>query len=234
MTDERQPEGGQAPEPELTPDEPAAPEQAESPAAMDAAMSPPAATPPPPPLAPYVSPAPATPPAQPAVAWAAPAPAGAVGAVEGKRTSLAAAAGVILIVLGVLGGLLALLVLALAGMAASFASGGAFDEVPGMPAGFGAIIGGVIAIVAVVMLVYVGLAIAGGIGVLRSRGWGRVIGIVVGVIGTLFWLLAVFSPSSSSEGRTGGVIFAFVLLALHLYITIVLIGYWRNAPAVQA
>lgn len=230
MTDERPPEGGQAPEPDLGPQEPAAPEPPPPP--MDAAAAPPAAAPPPPPLAPYVSPAAATPPAQPAVAWAAPAPAGSVGAVEGKRTSLAAAAGVILIVLGVLGGLLALIVLAVAGMAASFASGGAFDEVPGMPAGFEAIIGGVIAIVAVIMLVYVVLAIAGGIGVLRSRGWGRVVGIVVGVIGTLFWLLAVFSPSSSDG--TGGVIFAFVLLALHLYITIVLIGYWRNPPALQA
>jgi hypothetical protein len=206
MTEERPPEGQPAPAAGAPPEPPPAPA--------------------PPPIAPYLSPS-ATPAAapQPAVAWAAPPPVAVP--VDGARTTAAAAAGVILLVLGILGALVSLLVLLAAGMVGSLGNSGAFDEVPGMPAGFERIIGGLFLVVAIIIIGYTVLAIAGGIGVLRSRSWGRVLGIIVGVIGTLTWLAGVFSPDSNR----GGAIFAFVLLAVHLYIAIILIGYWKVRPA---
>ena len=202
---------------------PAAPQPVAPPIAPPAVATPP-------PLAPYVSPGPAPAPAlgaQPAVAWAAPT----ATVAEGSRTTLSAVAGVMLLVLGILGALFGLLFFAVAGMVGSLGGSGAFDEIPGMPPGMETAIGGFVAVIGAIIVIYSILYIIGGVGVLRSRGWGRVLGIVVGIISGLIWLASVFSPSTRAE-NAGGVIIAFVLLAIHLYIVIVLIGYWRNrAPA---
>jgi hypothetical protein len=136
-------------------------------------------------------------------------------------------AGVALLVLGVLGALFGLLFFALAGMVGSLGQGGFFDEVPGMPPGFETSIGGFVAVIGVIVIVYSLLYVAGGIGVLRSRGWGRVIGIVVGIISGLIWLAGVFSPSTSANGQSG-ILFSVVLLAIHAYIVVVLIAFWRT------
>jgi hypothetical protein len=139
-------------------------------------------------------------------------------------------AGVMLLVLGILGALFGLLFFAVAGMVGSLSGSGAFDQIPGFPPGMETAIGGFVAIIGAIIVIYSILYIVGGVGVLRSKGWGRVLGIVVGIISGLIWLASVFSPSTSAE-NAGGVIFAFVFLAIHLYIVIVLIGYWRNRTA---
>ena len=56
-------------------------------------------------------------------------------------------------------------------------------------------------IVGVVVIVYSLVYLIGGIGVLRSRDWGRVIGIVVGILSGLFWLAAVGGSGSAASGN---------------------------------
>lgn len=181
----------------------------------------------PPPLAPLVqqaatpaaTPPPVTPPP---VAWGAPP---AVAAARGGRTVLAAIAGVLLIILGILGGLLGLMV-------AVFGSsivrqldlsqyGGDFGGLND-PA---AVVSGAIAFVGIIVVVYSLVYLIGGIGVVRSRGWGRVIGLIVGILSGLFWLLGLSGGSSSGIG------FAIVMLAVHAYVVVVLIMFWRTKAA---
>ena len=182
----------------------------------------------PPPLAPLVQQAAATPPpVAPPVAWGAP-PVAAVA--KGGRTVLAAIAGVALIILGILGGLLGLMI-------AVFGSsivrqldlsqyGGDFGGLND-PA---AVVSGAIAFVGIVLIVYSLVYLIGGIGVVRSRGWGRVIGIIVGILSGLFWVL-ILTGGSSSRGAGSSIVFVVVMLAIHIYIAAVLIIFWRNSTA---
>ena len=218
MTDERPPEG----EPGSSADQAAA----EAPPPAPPAYMPPAYTPPP--VPPPAMPQPAM--QQPAVAWAPP-PAATVA--TRQRTSLSLAAGIILIVLGILGGLLGLLLATVGrGFVESFQG---FNDLPGFNgADPGAVVGGIVAFFGIVLLVG-GIAYAiGGIGVLRSRGWGRVIGIVVGIIGGLFWLASLGGSGqyASSGGGGGGGLFAAIFLALHVYVIVALGFFWRvKSPA---
>lgn len=224
MTDERAPEG--APEPNAEP-------AGEAPAAEDAkaaeeATSPamPAYTPPaytPPPVPPPAMPQPAM--AQPAVAWAAP-PAAA--AVQGSRTTLSLVAGILLVVLGLFG---ALASLALLTIGREFIRQFDFSTLPGLeqvndPSGFvesAAIFGGIL------VLAFSTFYIVGGVGVMRSKNWGRVIGIVIGILASLFWVAGVAGGGRASGGDTS---FALVLLAIHAYVAIVLLFFWRSkSPA---
>lgn len=199
MTDERPPEGSPAPAP---------------------------STEPPPPLAPYVAAAaPPTPPppaaAQPAVAWQAPPP---VVAAQGRRTGLAAAAGVVLLILGVLGGLLGLLVALVGG---SFVAGlgdlGYFPELEGAdPA---AILAGAVTFFGIVVVIYSLVYLFAGIGILRSRTWGRVMGLIVGIISGLIWL------GGLGQTDQANIPFTIVMLAVHAYVVVVLILFWRTKTA---
>lgn len=196
MTDERPPEGSPEPAP---------------------------STEPPPPLAPYVAaPAPTPPPpaaAQPAVAWQAPPP---VVAAPGGRTGLAAAAGVILLILGILGGLLGLFVAVVGGsLAASF---GDLIEIPGVsdPSG---VVGGMVAFFGIIVVVYSLVYLFAGIGVLRSRSWGRVMGLIVGIISGLIWL------GGLGQTEQANLPFTIVMLGIHAYIVVVLIMFWRAKTA---
>jgi hypothetical protein len=184
----------------------------------------------PPPLAPYVqgagaasapepapAPAPAAPP--PPVTWAAPP---AAVAVAGGRTGLAAAAGIIMLVLGVLGGLLGLFVAVVGGSIVS--SLGDIVDVPGMNDP-GSVIGGVVAFFGIIVVVYSLLYVFGGIGILRSRGWGRVMGLIVGILSGLVWL------SGLGQSDTANMPFAIVMLAIHAYIVVVLVLFWRAKAA---
>ena len=181
---------------------------------------PPASPPPsytPPPIAPPVAP-------QPTVAWA---PPPAAGAVVGQRTTLSLAAGILLVVLGVLG---ALASLALLTIGREFIRQFNFNTLPGLeqvndPGGFvesAAIFGGIF------LLACSAFYIVGGVGIMRSANWGRVIGIVIGILVGLFWLAGV-----AGGGRTSGgdMSFALVLLAIHAYVAIVLLFFWRNKAA---
>jgi len=239
MTDEKTPEGAPgsdteatAPQPTSGWDAPTAEEAAAPPPAWptppagSAATAPPAASPPP--LAPLVTstPPPIPPPAytpQPAVAWQAAAPAVAVRA---GRTGLAAGAGIGLLVFGILLLLLGLLFFAVAGMVNGMFEAGGFGEIPGMPPGFEGAIGGFVVVFGIIVILYSLLYIIGGIGVLRSRNWGRVIGIVVGILSGLLILSGL--TSTSSAGDQSSLILSVVLLALHVYIVVALAFFWRS------
>lgn len=196
----------------------------------------------PPPLAPYVeqasaessttamanpnpmpAPTPAAPP--PPVAWGAPP---VVVAAKGGRTTLAAIAGAGLIVLGVLG---ALLGIAFAVLGSSFVKQldltqyGDFGNVND-PA---AIVSGAIAFVGIIVVVYSLVYLIGGIGIVRSRGWGRVMGLIVGILSGLFWLLSL--TGGGSAGASGGIFFPLVMFAIHAYVVVVLIMFWRSKTA---
>jgi hypothetical protein len=218
MTDERAPGGAPEPNPDPAGEAPAA-EEATSPAMP--AYTPPAYTPPP--VPPPAMPQPAM--AQPAVAWAAP-PAAA--AVQGSRTTLSLVAGILLVVLGLFG---ALASLALLTIGREFIRQFDFSTLPGLeqvndPSGFvesAAIFGGIL------VLAFSTFYIVGGVGVMRSKNWGRVIGIVIGILASLFWVAGVAGGGRASGGDTS---FALVLLAIHAYVAIVLLFFWRSkSPA---
>jgi hypothetical protein len=173
--------------------------------------------------------------AQPAVAWAAPA---AVVDVKGKRTFLAGIAGALLLVGGILGILLGLLVAFVGG--AFFANfeqfGGGFPEFPELEgADPGAVFGGVIAFIGFIVVAYSVAYLLAGIGVLRNSNWARVLGIVVGIISGLIWLSGVSNANlADAGGGAGSMIFAVVMLAIHAYIVLALLFFWRDKGAATA
>jgi hypothetical protein len=196
-----------------------------TPAPEDTTVTPP--PPPPPAAAPSYTPPPIAPPApQPAVAWA---PPPATTAAVGQRTTMSMAAGILLIVLGVLGALLGLLILTIGrGVIQAFD----FRGMPGTEniSDPNALVGGVIAFFGIFLLVCSTFYVVGGVGVLRSKNWGRVIGIVIGILAGLLWLGSLTSGGTVS-GRND-LLFPLVLLAIHAYVAIVLLFFWRNkAPA---
>jgi hypothetical protein len=188
-------------------------------APADPASVPPAYTPPaytPPPIAPP----------QPAVAWA---PPPAVPAKEGQRTTLSLAAGILLVMLGALGVLASLAVLTIGRAVVQQYD---FSSIPGFdvrdPNG---VVGAAITFGGIFVLACSTFYIVGGVGIMRSKNWGRIIGIIIGILASLLWLGSVMSVGRS--GRAGGdPIFALVLLGLHAYIAIALLFFWRSrSPA---
>ena len=139
----------------------------------------------------------------------------------GGRTTLAAAAGVILLILGILGGLLGLFVAVVGGSLAS--SFGDLIEIPGMndPSSF---VGGMIAFFGIIVVIYSLVYVFAGIGIVRSRNWGRVMGLIVGILSGLIWL-------SGLGGERGNLPFTIVMLGIHVYVVVVLIMFWRAKTA---
>lgn len=223
MTDERPPEDAPEPNPEVLPETPA-PETASDEAVTTSEPPPamPAYTPPshtPPPVPPPVPP-------QPTVAWSAPP---AVVA-PGKRTSLAIAAGILLLIGGIGGILLGLLIAVVGGTVISnlnFDQFGYFPDLRG--ADPGAVAGGVTVFVGIIIAVYSIAYLLAGIGVLRTSNSGRVLGIVVGIISGLIWLGGVKNAGQipDASGAVGLGAFSIVMLALHVYIVVVLLFFWR-------
>ncbi len=193
----------------------------------------PAATPPPP-LAPLVheTAAPETPPPaapQPTVAWAAP-PAPAIAARQ-PRTFLAAIAGILLLLGGIGGVVLGLLVVVLG--SAAINNLGQFGDFPELGADPARVLGGFVAFVGIIVIVYSAAYLLAGIGVLRSRTYGRVLGIIVGIISGLIWLSAVTNANQipDATGAARSAVFAIVALGLHLYIVVVLLFAFRSRAA---
>lgn len=221
MTDERPPEGAPAPAPAAEPPPPLAPYVAPAGPETHAPLSQQAAG-----AAGAYTPPPVPPPAvqQPAVAWAAPPVA--VAATSG-RTMLAAIAGVGLIVLGVLGGLIGLAIAVFGSSVVSqfdLTQYGDFGDIND-PA---AVISGAIAFVGIIVVAYSLVYLIGGIGIVRSRGWGRVMGLIVGILSGLFWLMSV----TGGGGSTGGnIFFPLLMLVIHAYVVVVLIIFWRRKAA---
>ena len=239
MTDERAQGEPPAPDPGSTPAEP--PEPPIQPANE-----------PPPPLAPLVQqgaaspgdqssettvqptsaweqpahvPPPIPPPAvQPAVSWAPPpAPAG----VRGQRTTLSLIAGILLIIGGILGGLAGLAVAAFGrAVIQSIDSFGPMPELEGMDTE--AFLSGVVVFVGIIIVAYSLVYLIAGIGVLRSRDWGRVLGIVVGILSGLVWLSGLGSGRQAAGDSIGGTL---VALLIHVYIVVALLFFWRTKPS---
>ncbi|MEO5703458.1 MAG: hypothetical protein ABIZ52_02870 [Candidatus Limnocylindrales bacterium] len=192
----------------------------------------------PPPLAPLVeqAAAPAPPPPimpppimPPPVAWGA---APVVAVAKGGRTTLAAIAGVLLILLGILGGLLGLMITVFGSTIVGQLD---LDQFGGDFTGSGlndpaAVVSGFLAFVGIVVVVYSLVYLLGGIGIVRSRGWGRVMGLIVGILSGLFWLLSLTGGGSSS-GASSGIGFVLVMLGIHVYVVVVLLMFWRNKTA---
>jgi hypothetical protein len=210
MTDERAPESMGTPDPAAT-----------TPTTPDAA---------PPPLAPLVAqpaaqPAAAAPAAaQPAVAWA---PPPATTPVAGQRTVLALIAGMVMIVGAILFGLAGLAVMFIG--RAVIESMGDLGQIPGLEGvDAGAFASGVMIFAGILIVALSATYLIGGIGIVRNRNWGRIIGLVVGILGGLLWLSAFASPTPESRQGIGGSLF---LLAIHVYIVVALLFFWRPKPA---
>jgi hypothetical protein len=157
-----------------------------------------------------------------AVYWVTPASAS-----TGSRTRLAAIAGVILVVLGVIAGLLFLVMLIPLGQAAT------------TPSSYASVVVDTVAVL-ILFAIILALAsmgyVASGIGVLRSRDWARVLGIVLSVVGGLIWLgaaiLALGGPSIPGSGIDPSLAALLValyggLFLIHLYVVVVLAFFWR-------
>ena len=208
MTDQPAPEGMGTPMADMPSSEP------EPLAPLVAAA---AAPPPMPAAAPMMAAAP-----PPAVAWQAPP---AMTPTKGGRTALAAAGGIILLVLGVLGLLVG--VLFFAGTAFVNQLTDQLGTVPGLPQGtdLKSALASAIVVIGGIVVAYSLMYIFAGIGVLRSKGWGRVLGILVGILSGLFWLAAL---GGGGSGDPSGGVPVMVLLGLHVYLFVVLIFFWRS------
>ena len=87
-------------------------------------------------------------------------------------------------------------------------------------------IGGLVAGVGIVFLVIAIIQILGGIGSWRGSGWGRVIGLVYGVIGALLGLGTL--AGSGSSVRQGGAGSGLVILAIYGFVTLALAFRWKS------
>ena len=164
---------------------------------------------------------PPVPPPQPAAAWAPPPSAAPAG---GQRSALSLGAGILLVILGAFG---ALTSLALLTIGREFIRQFDFSTLPGLervsdPNG---LVASGLVFFGIVLLACSTFYIVGGVGVMRSRSWGRVIGIVIGVLAGLFWLLGLVG----GEGRrSDGLGFVLVLLVIHVYVLVALLFFWRS------
>ena len=129
--------------------------------------------------------------------------------------------------LGVLGVLLALIGLGflLVGQAAGSLKdiSGTFGEGSGFAVAFGSvvtIVGGFFIVAGIVQVI-------AGVGAWTGREWGRFIGIVYGILGSLFFIATIGSPRSGN----GALDVAVLLLVAYVYITAVLALRWKGRTA---
>lgn len=183
-----------------------------------------------------VAPAPAPPvPAAPAppVGWQAPP---VVVAAKGRRTSLALAAGILLILGGVAGILIGLLVAIVGGSVVSSIDFSQFSNSPDLKgANAGALAGGVVAFIGAVVVAYSIAYLLAGVGVVRSSNWARVLGIILGIISGLLWLSGLANANNAQNvagASGGGILFTVLALGVHVYIVVALLFFWRNKSTV--
>ena len=155
---------------------------------------------------------PASPPAPPPAAqsgWGQPQPAqsgwvmpASVAQGPGRVSGLVIVAALFLLVIGVLTALAGAILM----IGGNMIGGNVLGQVGTADTGngvFGAL-GGFIAGVAVVVIVWALLEIFGAFGMLLRRGWGRAIGFIVGVIGAIFTGFALVASLASLGGADGG------------------------------
>jgi hypothetical protein len=175
-------------------------------------------------------PAPATP--LPPVGWQAPP---AVVATKGERTTMALAAGILLILGGIGGILLGLLVAIVGGSVVSSLDFSRFNNMPDFNgADPGAVAGGVVAFFGAVVVAYSIAYLLAGIGVVRNSNWARVLGIILGIISGLIWLSGLTNANSAQTGAGSGgtLLFGVLAVGVHVYIVVSLLFFWRNRSSV--
>ena len=156
-------------------------------------------------------------------------------AVKGERTTLAMAAGILLVLGGIGGILLGLLVAIVGGTVISSLDFSQFNNIPDLKgASPGALAGGVVAFFGALVVAYSIAYLLAGIGVLRNSNWARVLGIIVGIISGLIWLsgLAGANNTQNAAGSAGAGLFSILALGIHVYIVVVLLFFWRSRPSV--
>jgi hypothetical protein len=141
----------------------------------------------------------------------------AAGAPVGPPNTLVRVAGVVLAVCGGLATLFGLIFVVGGGAV------GVMGTAAGDTTGLAGLAGGAIAIFGVVIVIIGVLQLAGGVGIWRGRNWGRVTGIVFGVLG----VLAGLGTMSGQGGAASGI----PILAAYGYVLAVLLVYWRRSPA---
>lgn len=182
------------------------------------------------PIAAPVAAAPIAPPPAPPVGWQAPP---AVVAVKGERTGLALGAGILLILGGIGGILLGLAVALIGGSVASNFDFSRFNNNPDLNGvDPGSIAGGVVAFFGAVVVAYSIAYLLAGIAVVRNANWGRVLGIILGIISGLIWLsgLSNANNAGNAAGAASGGVFSIIAVAIHLYIVVALLFFWRSKP----
>jgi len=95
--------------------------------------------------------------------------------------------------------------------------------------GLGAVVGGTLAVVAVIVLAVGLVEMLGGVGVWRGSAWGRVVGLIYGVIGLLLGLAVTLDAATTSSGTRDSAVGGIVFLAVYSVITLVLAIGWRPA-----
>jgi hypothetical protein len=167
--------------------------------------------------------------AQPAMAWQAAPPAVEV---KGKRTVLAAIAGILLLVGGIGGIVLGLLFAVVGGTVVSnLGQFGDFNNIPELNgADPGAVFGGVVVFLGLIVVAYSIAYLLAGIGVLRNSNWARVLGIIVSIISGLIWLSGVSAVDQDlgTRAAAGSMLFSLVALGIHVYIVVALLFFWRT------
>jgi hypothetical protein len=128
----------------------------------------------------------------------------------------------LLVIVAALFLILAGLLTALGG-AAVFLGGNLVGQIDttGTGNGFFGALGGFIAGVAVVVIVWALLEILGAFGMLFRRGWGRAIGFIVGIIGGIFSGLVFVASAGSlgkADGNSAGAVVAVVLVLFLGYV----------------
>jgi len=205
----------------------AADDQSDTTAQPTSTWTQPAPTATPPPIAPPAIPTPAVAASapQPAVNWA---PAPTPVAATGKRTPLSLAAGILLILGGILGGLAGLAVAVFGNaIVQSLEDFGGMPEVEGMD--MAAFMSGFIVFFGIIILVYSLVYLFAGIGVVRSRDWGRVLGLIVGILSGLIWLSGL--GSANQPGAGDSLVGTLIGLGIHVYIVVALLFFWRTKPS---
>jgi hypothetical protein len=185
--------------------------------------------------------APPPPPSQPPVApsgWNQPAPAGPTGtgwvqpaaAAYGPVTGLAKIAGIVILLFALFWGAIGALILFAGGLAKVGSSSSGVANV----AQFGDAVGNFIAGFGIVILILAIIELIAGIGILMSKDWARVAGIVYALIfgfGSIFIVLGGVG-ASNSDVNTGGagagtLIFGLVFLIGYIYAIFALGLRWR-------
>jgi hypothetical protein len=167
------------------------------------------------------------------VAWQAPPPAVAM---KGQRTPLALVAGILLLLLAIVGGLFGLLIIVV-GATVINSLGSDVTNIPGYNGDPAALFTGVFAFVGIIIIAYSLAYLSAGIGVIRNSTWARVLGIVIGIISGLLWLGGITgagnagTTGSAAAATAGGGLISLVLFAVHAYIVVVLLFFWRRKPA---